>query len=348
MKQHEREFFIALIRSGLIIVKNDKKRFKIIPPTFDQILESCEIYDQAYETAIIEGMMTEEENQQWMLETGLWSRNDDKKIEGLKEDIEKLKLEIYNNRSNNNVRETIRAYIRAGEKQLIEQVHKKNQYFQNTCEGYASSEKTSWLIQNTTYYQNKLYDFEDVNLIYFISEWHSSILSDKVIRELSRTEPWKSLWMVRQNSSIKLFNNPENTELNHNQKNIIIWSQMYDSLQESMDCPSKDVIEDDDLLDGWFIHQHKKREKEQAEREFEEQTSNSKIKNAGEIFVMTKSDEQRDKINKLNNPMVQSIKKQREAQIRASKGEVDNSKLSDQQLQLRMQMNNQSRGPSRR
>ena len=44
-------------------------------------------------------------------------------------------------------------------------------------------------------------------------------------------------------------------------KNIVMWSQLYDNVQESMDAPTKDVIKDDDLLDGWLIVQGKKREK---------------------------------------------------------------------------------------
>ena len=42
-----------------------------------------------------------------------------------------------------------------------------------------------------------------------------------------------------------------------------------------MDCPTDDVIKDDDLLDGWFVIQAKKREKDRLEKEFEEKNKNT-------------------------------------------------------------------------
>ena len=46
-----------------------------------------------------------------------------------------------------------------------------------------------------------------------------------------------------------MFLNATEGELTYNQKNLMIWSQMYDNIQETLDCPSKEVIEDDDILD---------------------------------------------------------------------------------------------------
>ena len=43
------------------------------------------------------------------------------------------------------------------------------------------------------------------------------------------------------------------------QKNILILSRMYDNVQESLDCPADDIMQDDDMLDGWFIHQKNKK-----------------------------------------------------------------------------------------
>ena len=39
---------------------------------------------------------------------------------------------------------------------------------------------------------------------------------------------------------------------------IVIWSKMYDNVQESIDAPIQSVMEDDDALDGWFIVQNRK------------------------------------------------------------------------------------------
>jgi hypothetical protein len=345
MKQHEREFFIATIRSGKVSIKNNDISLVVYPPTVDQSIESCEIYNDAYETAYIDGMMNEDEMNDWMLENGLWSEEEDGKTEGFKKDLERLKIEIYNARNDSNLRERIRLYIRAGENQMMKHISKKNIYFQNTVEGFATSEKIAWIIKNTTYYRNKhsLYNFNDISLAYVVEEWQNSFLTDAQTRELARNEPWRSLWVVKDNCNIKLFTNKENSELTHNQKNLIVWSQMYDNIQESIDCPPKDVIEDDDMLDGWFIIQAKKRDQEKAEQELNNSTKSEKIKNASEVFVMAKDKNDVSRVESMNTVYGQSIKKQRQAMVQ-QRGAVNQQDFIDERRNIQMQQNNQMRG----
>lgn len=343
MKHHEREFFISLIRSGKTYIHYDNLELVIRPLTIEQNIRACQFYNEVYEQAYIDGMMDKEETELWMKEQGLWTYEDDEKVKGLEKDIERLKVEIFNAKNNEQLKERIRMYIRAGEKQLNEQLVKQNQYFGNTCEGIATTEKTSYIIRNTTFLNEKLYDFDDVSLSYVINEWQESLLSEKQCRELARTEPWKSLWIIKDNARIKLFENTEGFELTYNQKNILIWSQMYDNIQESLDCPTVDVINDDDMLDGWFIIQGKKREKEKAEKEFEETTKNSKIKNASEVFIMSNNSNDRDKINNMNDIHGSNIKKQREALIK-KKGVVSQNEFFDEKLRVQTEATNKFKG----
>ena len=127
-------------------------------------------------------------------------------------------------------------------------------------------------------------------------------------------------------------------ELSTDQKNIIVWSRMYDNVQESLDCPSDDVIKDDDMLDGWFIVQKRKREKERAEAEIDNSMSNEKIKNAGELFMMASSQKDADRINSMNDVNSTMIKKQRMATVKA-KGEVQDLDFQDKKLELAQRSN---------
>lgn len=334
MKHHEREFFIAQLRSGKTKIKYNDLVLYIIPPTFDIISESCEVYKEAYDEAYVDGIMDEDENYHFMIDHDLWSTEDEEKIKGLQKDIERLKVEIYNARNNEKLKYQIRLYIRAGEKQLNELNYKKNLYYGNTCEGIATSEKTSFIVKNTTYYKDQLFDFNELSLSYIIDEYHHSFLTEKQCRDLARNEPWKSLWIIREKAQAKLFNNPPNTDLTFNQKNIVVWSQMYDNIQESLDCPPNDVINDDDMLDGWFIIQGKKRDKERADKEFEESVKSDKIKNSGEIFVMASTERDVERVDNMNNLHGQMIKKQRSALIK-SKGTVEQQQFADEKLRIR-------------
>lgn len=342
MKQHEREFFISLIRSGKFFIYHNDLILTIVPPTIEQIFYSCKVYNDAYDQAFVDGMMSEKETDEWMIEKELWTYEDNDKIESIKKDIEKFKVQTYECRNDKKLRDHIKLYLREAERQLIINLNKKGQYYHNTCEGIASTEKLSWIIKNTTYCNNKLYDFSELSLPYIIDEFQSSFLPDHKIRELARNEPWKSLWIIHEKANIKLFGNDDNAELTNNQKNLLVWSQMYDNIQESLDCPPKDVIDDDDMLDGWFIIQSKKRDKERAEQEFANTTSNQKIKNSSEIYLMSRSPEDKKRIESMNNIHSTMIKKQREQQINL-KGSINQAEFIDEKLNINMKSTQQFR-----
>lgn len=346
MKQHEREYFISRIRSGFYIVKDGDIRLKIVTPTLEQEFELNQVYQETYENASFDQFMTEDEMLIWMRERELWTNEDDKKLDGLKEDIDKLKVEIFNARNNESLRESIRKYIRAGEKQLARHLEKKTAYSGNTCEGIASIEKLYSFLKKCTYLNNELYDFQDLNLEHVLFLFHNLLLSEHKIRDLARNEPWRSLWVINESNKFNLFAN-YNRELSSDQKYLLIWSQMYDNVQESLDCPSEDVINDDDMLDGWYIIQKKKREKERSEAEFKDGTSNSKIQNAGEIFMMAGSNKDANRINNMNDTTGKIIKQQRFATIH-QKGEASQLDFQDERLKLAQQSNQMYKDKFRR
>lgn len=86
-----------------------------------------------------------------------------------------------------------------------------------------------------------------------------------------------------------------------NQRNLLTWSKIYDNVQESLECPSEKVIEDDDMLDGWFLVQKLERERERVERERESSSSKSKqaskLANAQVMFSPNDEFSDMDNIN---------------------------------------------------
>lgn len=346
MKHYERELFVSRVRSGVYFVEHDGIKLKIVTPTIEEELEMAEGYNQAYEDALADDFMTEDQTLEWMKSRGLWSDEDEKKIEALKRDIEKLKVGIYENRNRDGAKDQIRKHIRGAEEQLAKQMDKKHSFSSNTCEGVAMLEKSFDFIKTCTYYGGEKYDFKGLSVEFVLHLFHDKILSEKQTREVARNDPWRTVWMLRDSNSYKLFAN-EGRELSVDQKNLLVWSRMYDNIQESMDCPDDDVIEDDDLLDGWFIVQRKKRESEKAESDFDNSTKNDKIKNSSEIFMVPSNKKEAEKIEALNDPTAKMIKKQRIA-ITKQQGEVGAAEFPDAQLDMRMQSNQMFKDKFRR
>jgi len=113
---------------------------------------------------------------------------------------------------------------------------------------------------------------------------------------------------------------------------------MYDSVYESTESPPDKVIEDDDCLDGWFIEQRKKHDRNKLSAEADNLITNKKIANSGEIFVMANSDEEADFVDSLNNAQAKNIKDSRLNQLK-KQGEI-NSDMEFLDMKLNMQMEN--------
>ena len=338
MKHYERELFVSRIRSGIYFVEHEGIKLKIVTPTIEEELEINEAYIKAYEEALEDDFMTEDQSVEWMRSRNLWTDEDEEKTKQLKKDLDTLRVEIFNNRNKSELRERIRKYIRAAEEALNKQSNKKSSFISNTCEGIAMVEKSCEFIKTCTYYGGDKYDFDRLSVEFVLHLFQEKMLSEKQIRDVARNEPWRSVWMLRDSNSYKLFSNTDR-ELSVDQKNLLVWSRMYDNIQESMDCPTDDVIEDDDLLDGWFVVQRKKREKERAESDFDSSTQNEKIKNSGEIFVVASNKQEADKVDMLNDVHGNTIKKQRMATIKAKDGVASDLEFQDVKIDMQAKSN---------
>jgi len=336
MKQHEREFFVARIRSGITPISNSSHTVYVHTPNMLQNLEANRLAIKAYNQAEDEGLMCEEEMNEWMIDHGLWSEEEEEAMKGIEEDIKTLRKEIYINRDNDRMRETIRRYIRAAEKGYAKMASKKAEYSQNTCEGIAISAKYKFIIEKCcTDEHGNSYDFSDMSVDFVSLEYQSSTLSERQLREIAREEPWRSTWSVYGKAENLLFNNKDR-ELTQDQKSILVWSTMYDNIQEHLECPSEEVIKDDDVLDGWFIIQKEKREQEKLEAEMSGELTNDKIRNSHEVYMIADNDKRKQKIEKMNNSTAAMFKKQREALVE-SRGTAQQNEFFDEKIGIRAQ-----------
>lgn len=343
MKQHEREYFISRIREGKYRIELFGKRLEILSPTIEDEYYINQAYIDGLNSAERDGFKTNDEMISWMIDRNLWSHHQESDIDTFKKKIESLKIDIYNSKNKKTFRERIRSEIRNTELELQILSNKRSAYFNNTCEGIASIEKISEFLKRCTYHEGELFDFDELPVDLVSNKYYSMFLTEKQIRELARNEPWRTLWTLNESKMFPLFLS-DDRELSYDQKNLVVWSRMYDNVQESMDCPQDDVINDDDMLDGWFLVQSRKRSQEKAENELD--NLNSKVAGSQEIYLMANSNEDRKRIDSLNSFEGTMIKKERQNLIK-KQGSVRQLDFKDEKLKAqRMQtegMRNQFR-----
>ena len=330
MDYSERELFVSRIRAGFNIIDYGSFNVKVYPPTIEDELEANMHYQKCYNRCLNDDLLTEEECHQLLISQGLWSENNDKEIEQVKKDIEKLKVKIYSNRNEKKVVNITRAYLRMIEKALSKKQEEKNVYYGNTCEAISQMEKNLFLIKRTSYIGSELITDEEFDFNRLLNSYYEQIIVETDIRELARKDPWRTYWSLKDQA--KLFKD-NGRELSIDQKNILIWANLYDNIAQSLEAPSDQVINDDDMLDGWFIIQRKKSETEKGRQDLESSLTNQKIANSSEVFVFAHDTEHAARIEDLNDITGKMVKKER-LEVVKNQGTASDTDFKDQKIKL--------------
>jgi hypothetical protein len=180
----------------------------------------------------------------------------------------------------------------------------KHNFYNHTLEGYANLIKNEYIVCQTLYKNNKLvFDFNNKTSSKCYSDYNGLVqqietlsisLSD--IKKLARSAIWKSYWSANKNHSI--FNGSV-CDWNDDQRTLFKISQMYDNIYEHPQCPDDIIIDDEDMLDGWMIVQQREQSKLKKQKDLE--SSNNKIKNANEVFLFPKTQEEFSDVINLNS-----------------------------------------------
>lgn len=333
METHKRDFFVARIRAGCIPIQMAGKRFLIHHPNEDIAMYSQEKYLEAYEYAQEEDLLSEQELLDFLIIQGIWSDVREDEYQRIAPGhIEYWKIELFQSTLKSNTRKKVKKYLKAA-KEEYERLHElRHHYDYVTIDGYANYIRSVYLIEQCTTLDGKPVDWSVYDVAKVMGKYHTSLLGPDDIRELARTSPWAGLWGVLKSNRSTIFPGTLTVE----QQSLMSWSIMYDRINESPDCPSDDVIEDDDMLDGWLLVQKRKRDADRKRQEVESHV-NPRIANADEVFVPAETMADAQKIDLLNPQHVKRIKQSRMKQMEEH-GTVKEQEFKDVQRKRSMQM----------
>lgn len=341
MINYQNENILYQILDGRVKCKIGDKLVYIEKPRISSLLLANDVYDRGYALAVENGAYTESEIVGLLKIHGDWSDLEEKRISVIDKDIEHLKLDLYEAYTGFKGRDRIRKDLEKTKQERIKLFIKKSVMDSWTAEYFASTQRMMYLMWCSTKHKNKRFfrgafiqsDFWCLSRILTI--YNNSLLSDVQIRELCKMPKWRTIWALSKTPN-SIFRKPI-TELTDNQLSLISWSKFYDGVQKSMDAPSDEVMNDDDLLDGWAIWMSRKREDERK-RSLAEQSTKDMHPNASEVFVITDNREDAVRINSLNDQYGRIIQKQKLTQAEKH-GHISDFKMPCVQQELQMQMN---------
>ena len=362
MEQYERDHFVAKLLSGATYFKVDGTRYKIINPNPDQVLLGEEIALEAVMEVSFKQLLTDGEAKEYLNEKGIWTDKEEAAFEESEKLIEDMKVELFQTVFNKKAADSIRRKLDGIRKAMVEGLSKKYSIAPMTLEFHRRSTRdqflaaicTSDLEGNRIYTENTYFNADSYIMEKAYEARERDSINQTVMRELARTEPWRSYWAV---SKQNVFGSPSanffgprgeeaviipSSHLNHYQRAMVSICKMYENAYQHPDCPDESVISDDDCFDGWMIYENRKREKEQKKKRIDELAD----KKGDELFIMSNKGEAKD-IYDVNNEGDNMKLRQRFKQIRRD-GIVDETELFDVKMDLNRQAADQARDRRRK
>lgn len=333
------ELSLSRIISGNLYFKYDKKSYWIKSPTSLEKYMSQIIYEESYKNALEEGLYTDDQILDMLIKNNLWGSEKEKELETTKKDIEILKEELFKNYFKSETRNRTRKMLELARNRMIELFAIKNQYHYLSCSGYASTARTRYLVGFSLRKENgaKVYSGKsfvntrtkilDAAIVFYTD----NELNENTYRSLARSDQWKTIWNTSKHTK-SLFG-CSSTELTQEQTQLISWSNFYDNVAESPDCPEDEIVKDDDALDGWTIMQRKKMNAARKQKTADQVLGN--LPNAQEIFIPAENKEDYDKINSMNDYQANIIKKERFAALNKH-GTLAEENMPDSQREIAM------------
>jgi len=288
------------------------------------------IYERALKEALDAGLMSKMELYGQFKKKGIWTPKDDEVIQESKKQIEKI--EDISNCATGKEKKRFEKQIALLIKKYNEVCRKKADLFSISAETFATEKRTLALIFCSTYNEQDIKIWSDWSQ--FLEQAGDSLImnilneyrlvqsfTNAEMRKIARSNSWRFRWSGAK--SIGNLFDKSIIEFSLDQQNLLYWSQVYDSVYESMDRPPDSIIDDDVALDKWFEDQSKKRKQKSLERDGDigKVKLSSKMRGHGEIFVVTNPDINPNapsiqEVDELNTEFIRKFKEQEHETIK--------------------------------
>lgn len=334
MNDSDTEILLHRILCGRLIFYFKGEKYELRSPDNLIRYESDILYDSIINDEKYNEWIRTDNMLEVMIGLGIWHNSMNSLVKQLNTKIDNLKVELFQNFAAVSKHNKIRNGLYSAKNQLGKILSSKNDFFNHTLEGYATSIKNEYLICNTLYKNNqKILNYNNNNSTTYtffndlISEINKYAVSVEDIKNVAKSDNWRSYWNANKTNVFP----GSVTEWTDDQRGLVNISKMYDSVYEHPECPNDKVINDDDMLDGWMIVQKRKNEKEKNQKTIDELNPN--LKNAQEVFLMANNQDDAENILGLNSQESLNRLNQKIATINEL-GSAEDVQLPDVQMDL--------------
>ncbi len=321
------------ILSGNILVQTRNNILTVRQPDAATRYLADFFSEQVYEDAFKNNIYLQEELEELIIENAWWTQDKQDELTQIPKDIEQMKVDYFNSFLRDNVKELIKKGISKKEDRFEDLTKEKYRFFNYTCESLKSQAYTMYILEHCTFYENgDKISLEDISIHALYGKYNAEILDDKEIRQISKNANWRMIWNASRDSR-EIFPLPA-CDLTDMQKSLISWTRMYDSIHESMETPSDDIIDDNYAIDGWFTVQRRKRDDDRKESE------GNKLPESAEVFVPVSNKKEAQRVHDMNTQQGKQVIKSRMKDLE-EQGSLEEGQFSHVKQDLAMKANKQ-------
>ncbi len=312
----------------------------ICKPSLERHIEANGIYDEVYQKMISEDALTEESTLPLLLSYKIWTQKEEDELKGIDKVIDDSKVELYHTYMAFKSGDKIKKQLAKLRKRKIDLIIKRGVFDTMMAEYEATVARVVYLIwagahcKGRRFFRTPFWSSDFWTLSTLLTSYNKSLLQDEKIRELCKMGRWRVLWGTSRSIS-GLFGRSLR-DLTDNQLSLISWSKFYDGVARSMDSPPDEVINDDDMLDGWAIVMNKKRADEKNKGLADKAASTHS--NADEIFIVADNSAGAARINSLNDQYGRMIQRQKLTQAEKH-GQISDFEMPVVKQELAMKIN---------
>lgn len=318
------EKLLYRILLGYYYIYIDNTKYKIKYPCLNIKYEAELLYDSILENNKFDKTwLTDNEIDLYLIMNKIWYKDKDKQLEKLQKQLEKSKISLFLNFINKEKKQFYKKEIDKLKDGINQLGLIKNSYSWLGVKDYALSIKNEFIIMNSIYDSNNNLVFnnpeqdsyEHRKLQDFIREIVAQSITLEDIRNLAKSDVWRSYSSTCSIQKDILLTNDD-------YKHLISLHNMYDNARQHPEAPNKEVMEDDDALEGWFLYQNEKMEKEKKKNAVLERIGGN-IKDTEEVFILTQDRDETEAIFALNDEDIRSNIRQMNSLANKSNKSID-------------------------
>lgn len=297
----EVERYLCKIFTGndLLYIKNGDEDIyiKFEQPGNNIRLKANFVYDEAYDKAISEGMLSTEDLEKLIKERNIFTQEEEDQLDKLELKLKGQEVLLAKTIVVRARQDRLRKIVSDLKNEINVLRVKKISKLMMSADAKAEEERTLFLCWACTYNNDisELYweiyrgflkednlELKDKILSGFLIFYRG--LDTKLIRYISRSNLWRIRYVTSQKTSDPLFGIPT-SQYTNDMLNLAYWSNYYQNIYEMLpeDRPPDLIIDDDEALDAYMQSYYDERNKEDAARR-------SKVKTRGKLSAFDKEE----------------------------------------------------------